>query len=199
MNLAQVSPRPPSPAGASRPGTPGAHPIRHRIEKRVRAHLFLCVLAYYVEWHLRQALAPLLFQDENLDDAIAAATPSPPPALARPSGAKRPAAPPPRRTAPAQLLHLAGPPRHPAAAPRPFPTPPPSTATPNPRPSRPAPWNSSARSQSTSPARRHFSLCDQRVSSLPRAELPVRTLSANVEMIPAESALRMRLLSVSAM
>ena len=50
-------------------------PIHHRAEKRVRAHLFLCVLAYYVEWHLRKALAPLLFQDENLDDAVAARDP----------------------------------------------------------------------------------------------------------------------------
>ena len=30
-------------------------PIRHRVESRVRAHLFLCLLAYYVHWHLRQA------------------------------------------------------------------------------------------------------------------------------------------------
>ena len=37
-------------------------PIRHRVEGRVRAHLFLCLLAYYVQWHLRQALAPLLFE-----------------------------------------------------------------------------------------------------------------------------------------
>ena len=50
-------------------------PIHHRAEKRVRAHLFLCILAYYVEWHLRKALAPLLFQDENLDDAVAARDP----------------------------------------------------------------------------------------------------------------------------
>ena len=41
-------------------------PIRHRDEQRVRAHLFLCMLAYYVEWHMRQALAPLLFDDEQL-------------------------------------------------------------------------------------------------------------------------------------
>jgi hypothetical protein len=40
-------------------------PIRHRLEKRVRAHAFLCLLAYYLEWHLRQAWAPLLFQDEQ--------------------------------------------------------------------------------------------------------------------------------------
>lgn len=40
-------------------------PIRHREERRVKAHIFLCVLAYYVEWHLRRALAPLLFDDED--------------------------------------------------------------------------------------------------------------------------------------
>jgi transposase len=40
-------------------------PIRHRREDRVPAHIFLCVLAYYVEWHLRQAWAPLLFEDEE--------------------------------------------------------------------------------------------------------------------------------------
>ncbi len=41
-------------------------PIHHRRAQRVRAHLLLCVLAYYVEWHLRQALAELLFEDEGL-------------------------------------------------------------------------------------------------------------------------------------
>lgn len=40
-------------------------PIYHRLESRVRAHIFLCMLAYYVEWHLRRRLAPLLFQDEE--------------------------------------------------------------------------------------------------------------------------------------
>jgi hypothetical protein len=40
-------------------------PIHHRLEERVRAHVLLCMLAYYVEWHLRQALAPLLFDDED--------------------------------------------------------------------------------------------------------------------------------------
>jgi len=42
-------------------------PLRHRLEDRVRAHIFLCVLAYYVEWHMRKALAPILFDDEELD------------------------------------------------------------------------------------------------------------------------------------
>ena len=41
-------------------------PIYHRDAERVRAHIFLCLLAYYVEWHMRQALAPLLFDDEEL-------------------------------------------------------------------------------------------------------------------------------------
>ena len=40
-------------------------PIRHRTEDRVPEHIFLCVLAYYVEWHLRRAWAPLLFEDEE--------------------------------------------------------------------------------------------------------------------------------------
>jgi len=40
-------------------------PIRHRREDRVRAHAFLCLLAYYLEWHLRAAWAPLLFTDEQ--------------------------------------------------------------------------------------------------------------------------------------
>jgi transposase len=42
-------------------------PIRHRVDDRVRAHLFLCLLAYYVEWHMRKALQSLLFADEELD------------------------------------------------------------------------------------------------------------------------------------
>ena len=41
-------------------------PIRHRTEDRVPAHIFLCLLAYYVEWHLRRVWAPLLFEDEQL-------------------------------------------------------------------------------------------------------------------------------------
>jgi transposase len=41
-------------------------PIRHRTEDRVPAHIFLCLLAYYVEWHLRRAWASLLFEDEQL-------------------------------------------------------------------------------------------------------------------------------------
>jgi hypothetical protein len=40
-------------------------PIYHRLPERVRAHVFLCLLAYYVEWHMRERLAPLLFDDDD--------------------------------------------------------------------------------------------------------------------------------------
>jgi transposase len=40
-------------------------PIHHRKEERVRAHVLLCMLAYYVEWHMRRALAPILFDDDD--------------------------------------------------------------------------------------------------------------------------------------
>jgi len=39
-------------------------PIHHHLEKRVRAHVFLCMLAYYIEWHMRERLAPILFDDD---------------------------------------------------------------------------------------------------------------------------------------
>ena len=44
-------------------------PIRHRLEPRVRAHIFLCMLAYYVEWHMRKKLKEMIFDDEELDEA----------------------------------------------------------------------------------------------------------------------------------
>jgi hypothetical protein len=43
-------------------------PIYHRVDDRVRAHIFLCMLAYYVQWHLRRVWAPLLFDDEDLPE-----------------------------------------------------------------------------------------------------------------------------------
>jgi hypothetical protein len=49
-------------------------PIRHWTADRVRAHVFLCMLAYHVEWHLRYALAPLLFHDTDLTAAKAERT-----------------------------------------------------------------------------------------------------------------------------
>jgi len=57
-------------------------PIFHRTEAHVRGHIFICLLAYYVEWHLRKVWAPLLFEDEGLDedrqrrDPVAPAEPS---------------------------------------------------------------------------------------------------------------------------
>jgi transposase len=57
-------------------------PIHHRGEERVRAHIFLCLLAYYLEWHMRQALSALLFDDQTLPvererrDPVAPAEPS---------------------------------------------------------------------------------------------------------------------------
>jgi len=44
-------------------------PIYHRLANRVRTHVLLCMLAYYVEWHMRQALAPILFDDHDKADA----------------------------------------------------------------------------------------------------------------------------------
>jgi hypothetical protein len=46
-------------------------PIHHRREDRVRAHLFLCMLAYYVQWHMEQQWAPLLFADHEPAEAEA--------------------------------------------------------------------------------------------------------------------------------
>jgi hypothetical protein len=43
-------------------------PIHHYTETRVRAHVFICMLASYLTWHLRQAWAPLTFTDENRPD-----------------------------------------------------------------------------------------------------------------------------------
>ena len=55
-------------------------PIHHRLEDRVRAHVLLCMLAYYLTWHLREAWAPLLFTDEQppiATDPVAKAARSP--------------------------------------------------------------------------------------------------------------------------
>jgi transposase len=47
-------------------------PVFHYSDERVRAHVFLCMLAYHVEWHMRQRLKPMLFDDECLEQASAA-------------------------------------------------------------------------------------------------------------------------------
>jgi hypothetical protein len=46
-------------------------PVYHRLADRVRAHVFLCMLAYYLEWHMRQKLAPMLFDDTDKEAADA--------------------------------------------------------------------------------------------------------------------------------
>jgi transposase len=50
-------------------------PIRHRLEARVKAHIFLSMLAYYVQWHMIEAWAPLTFKDEAGDEAARLADP----------------------------------------------------------------------------------------------------------------------------
>src|SRR5215470_6572106 len=62
-------------------------PIFHWVSPRVRAHVFLCMLAYHLEWHMRQALAPILFDDH--DRAAAEALRASPVAKARPSPAAK--------------------------------------------------------------------------------------------------------------
>ncbi|MFL5282328.1 MAG: IS1634 family transposase [Rhodopila sp.] len=44
-------------------------PVYHWLEDRVRAHVLLCMLAYYLEWHMRQCLAPMLFDDTDKEEA----------------------------------------------------------------------------------------------------------------------------------
>jgi transposase len=46
-------------------------PVYHWLEDRVRAHVLLCMLAYYLEWHMRQCLAPMLFDDADKEEAEA--------------------------------------------------------------------------------------------------------------------------------
>lgn len=46
-------------------------PIYHWLDKRIRSHVFLCMLAYYVEWHMRKQLAPILFDDHDRQAAEA--------------------------------------------------------------------------------------------------------------------------------
>jgi Transposase DDE domain len=77
-------------------------PVHHRLAGRVRAHVFLCMLAYHVTWHMRQALAQLLFEDH--DRAAAAMARPSPVAAARvsPAAAAKAAK---RRTAEGQPVH----------------------------------------------------------------------------------------------
>ena len=47
-------------------------PIYHRNDDRIRSHVFICMLAYYVEWHMRESLRPVLFADEDQESAAVA-------------------------------------------------------------------------------------------------------------------------------
>jgi hypothetical protein len=66
-------------------------PIFHYLEDRVRAHVFLCMLAYHVEWHMRRDLAPMLYDDED-KEAVMAARKSPVTKAPRSDSAKAKAA-----------------------------------------------------------------------------------------------------------
>ena len=64
-------------------------PIHHRLAERVRAHVLLCTLAYYVEWHMRQAWAPLLFDDDDKPAGEARRTSAVAPAQRSPRAARK--------------------------------------------------------------------------------------------------------------
>ena len=66
-------------------------PVHHRLEGRVRAHVLVCMLAYHLEWHLRRALAPILFHETDPAGAKAA-RPSPVAPARRSASAKAKAA-----------------------------------------------------------------------------------------------------------
>lgn len=64
-------------------------PIYHHLADRVRAHVFLCMLAYYVEWHMRRSLAPLLFDDHDRQTAQQLRQSPVAPARVSPAAAKK--------------------------------------------------------------------------------------------------------------
>jgi len=77
-------------------------PIHHRLAERVRAHVFLCMLAYYVTWHMHRSLAPMLFEDHDKDSAVQQ-RPSPvAPAKVSPAAKAKAAS---RKTADGQPVH----------------------------------------------------------------------------------------------
>jgi transposase len=77
-------------------------PIHHRRSERVRAHVLLCMLAYYLEWHMREALKPILFDDHDKAAAEAARTSIVAPAQRSPAAARKAAT---KRTADDQPVH----------------------------------------------------------------------------------------------
>ena len=64
-------------------------PVFHYTADRVRSHVFLCMLAYYVEWHMREALAPMLFGEDDRDAAELGRTSVVAPAAASPSASAK--------------------------------------------------------------------------------------------------------------
>jgi transposase len=69
-------------------GDLAVRPIHHRKSDRVRAHLLICMLAHYVEWHMRERLAPLLFSEEDPEQAAAGPDPVTPPGRSPSAAAK---------------------------------------------------------------------------------------------------------------
>ena len=64
-------------------------PVFHYTADRVRSHVFLCMLAYYVEWHMREALATMLFGEDDRDAAELGRTSVVAPAAASPSASAK--------------------------------------------------------------------------------------------------------------
>ncbi len=77
-------------------------PIYHRLADRVRGHILLCMLAYYVTWHMRRALAPMLFEDEDKEIAQALRYSIVSPAQRSPSAAGKAST---KRTADGEPVH----------------------------------------------------------------------------------------------
>ena len=122
-------------------------PIHHHLENRVRAHVFLCMLAYYLTWHLRDAWRALLFNDENPPvqrDPVAKAVRSPD--AQRKARTKRTSTGEPCHSYKSLLAELATLTRNRSAYPAP---PQPSTNSRNPPPSKPAHSSSSNTRAST--------------------------------------------------
>ena len=77
-------------------------PIFHYTPNRVRAHVFLCMLAYYIEWHMRASLAPILFDDHDRDAAESARKSIVSPAKSSPAATQKAAT---KRTADGAPVH----------------------------------------------------------------------------------------------
>jgi hypothetical protein len=77
-------------------------PINHHKEERVRAHVLLCMLAYYVEWHMRRELAPILFEDHDKETGEALRSSVVAPAMASPSALEKART---KRTADGEPVH----------------------------------------------------------------------------------------------